>query len=115
MKYYGTICFIDEVESETEPGVWEEQVTERKYAGDVLKRRSRYADGNSINGDLNITNELSIVADQFAYNHFSSIRYAEYMKTKWKVTNVEVNPPRLLLTLGGVYNGDQGPQTESAQ
>ena len=62
-----------------------------------------------VNDDLNINMTLSIVADPFAYQNFHQIKYAEYMGSKWKVSSIEVQYPRLILTLGGVYNGEDGP------
>lgn len=107
-KYFGKIGFVDTVE--TVPGVWREQIIEREYAGDVLMNiRRLQSDKDSTNDDLSIGNRVSIIADPYAYNNFHSIRYIEYMGTRWKVTSIEVQYPRLLLNMGGVYNGDSGP------
>lgn len=103
-KFYGVIGYSETVE--TSPGVWAEQVTERTYTGDVLRNTRRWENGEHLNDDLNINNSISIVADAFAYQNFFAIRYAQWMGSRWKVTNVEVQRPRLILTLGGVYNGD---------
>ena len=102
-KYFGTIGFIET--KETTPGVWEPEVTERKYYGDLLRNSRRRDTPTNINNDLNISNEISIVADPYALNHFHSLQYAEYAGAVWKVINIEVQYPRLILTLGGVYNG----------
>ena len=59
----------------------------------------------STNDNLNINRQISIVADQFAYDNIGFIRYAEFMGSKWKVTSAEPQQPRIVLTLGGVYNG----------
>lgn len=113
MKYYGKICFRDEVE--TEPGIWSPQCTIREYYGDVQKLNRRLQNSSTTtNDDISIQSIISIVADQYAYNHFTSILYVEYMGVKWKASDVEVVIPRLNITLGGEYNGDQGPQTNSA-
>lgn len=109
MKFYGVIGFGETLE--TVPGLWEEQITERPYYGDVLKRARRFSTENhEINDDIRVTNTISIVADQYAYNHFHNMLYVEYMGTKWKATEVEVEMPRLIITLGGEYNGDTGSQ-----
>lgn len=103
-KWYGTVGYIET--KETSPGVWKPEVTERKYFGDVLRNSSRWsASSDSTNDDLNISNQISIVADPFAYRNFHSIKYVEFMGAKWKIANVEVQRPRLILTIGGVYNG----------
>lgn len=113
MKYFGKIAFRDVVE--TEPGIWEPQLTVREYYGDVLRSSRRLQDtSTSTNDDVRLNHQISIVADQFAYNHFTSILYVEYLGVKWKASDVEAVSPRLNITLGGEYNGDQGPQTDSA-
>lgn len=101
-KFCGKIGFV--TSSENAPGVWEEQVTERRYYGDLNRNTRRLQAGESVNDNLNINNEISIVADPYAKQNFHSIRYAEFMGSKWKVSNVEVQFPRLVLTLGGLYN-----------
>ncbi len=103
-KYYGKIGYS--VTEETVPGIWEESVTERSYYGDLIKNTRRYQSADKVNDDLSISNEISILADPYAYENFHSMKYVEFMGAKWKVTNVEVQYPRLILTVGGVYNGE---------
>lgn len=102
-KFYGKIGYA--VTTETEPGVWVEQITERSYYGDVIRNVRKLQTSDQVNDDINISNEISIVADPFAYQNFHSMRYVEYMGTRWKVRNIEVSYPRLILSVGGVYNG----------
>lgn len=102
-KWHGKVGYCETVE--TEPGVYEEQITERTYFGDLIRSSRRYQNSGGVNDDLNISNEISIVADPFLRQNFSSIRYVEFMGAKWKVTNIEIQYPRLFLTVGGVYNG----------
>lgn len=111
-KWYGKVGYV--TTNETEPGIWEPEVIERDYYGDLLKSISKWTVSNGVNGDLNISNQISIVADPFAYNNFSSIKYVEFMGAMWDVNSVEVQYPRLILTVGGVYNGER-PQIESAE
>lgn len=101
-KWFGNIGFAEQ--EEIRPGVWEEQITDRKYYGDVLRNIRRLESADKLNDDININNELSVVSDPYAIQNFHKIRYAEYMGTKWKVTSVEVQRPRLILSLGGEYN-----------
>ena len=109
MKFYGKIGFRET--GETVPGIWEETITEREYYGDVTRNTRRLqSDSSDVVDDIKVSNIISIVADQFAYNHFSSMLYVEYMGTKWKAVDIEVMPPRLNITLGGEYNGDTGAQ-----
>lgn len=102
-KFFGAIGYA--VTSETKPGVYEEQIIEREYFGDVNRNIRKLENSEHLNDDINVSNEISIVSDPFANENFYSMRYAEFMGTKWKIISVEVKYPRLILTLGGVYNG----------
>ena len=105
-KWYGRVGYVTTVE--TEPGIWEPEVTERQYYGDLLRNVSKWtANANSVNDNLNVANQISIVVDPYAYQHFSSIKYVEFMDAMWDVTSVEAQQPRLILTVGGVYDGPQ--------
>lgn len=104
-KFYGIIGYG--VTEETKPDVWEEKITERKYYGDVLQFSRRWESGEHLNDDLNVSNKISIVADPFAYENFHNMRYVEWMGAKWKISLVDVQYPRLILTVGGVYNENE--------
>ena len=111
-KFYGAIGYGET--TETKPGVWEKIITERIYFGDVLQfNRQAEASGN-LNDDLNINNKISIIADPFAYENFHTMIYVLWMGVKWKVTNVEVLYPRLILTIGGVYDESQSSITDNS-
>lgn len=102
-KFYGVIGFAETVE--TEPGIWEEQIVEHPYCGDVIRNiRELKTSSNSVNDNIDITNEISIVADPYAERNMYSMRYIVFKGNKWKISKVDVNYPRLTLTLGGVYN-----------
>ena len=103
-KYYGCIGFA--ITEETRPGVWEEVITEKTYFGDLIRNTKRYQVSEGLNDDINIANEISIIADPFANENFHAMRYVEFMGTKWKINSVEVQYPRLILSIGGVYNGE---------
>lgn len=90
---------------ETAPGVWEPNIIERPYYGDLIKNTRRLQSTDKVNDDINISNEVSIVADPYAMTNFHTMRYVQFMGAKWKITNVEVQYPRLILSLGGLYNG----------
>lgn len=100
-KFYGTVGFVKNVEST--PGVWTEQVVERKYYGNVISR-ARSLQSNGVNDNISISDEISIVADPFANENYFAIRFVEYMGTRWKVQSISVQFPRLNLSLGGLYN-----------
>ena len=91
-------------DEECAPGVWTEQITERTYYGDLIRNTRRLQSSGNIIDNIQISNQISIVADPFAYENFHAIRYATYMGTKWKVTSVDVQRPRLTLDLGEVYH-----------
>ena len=101
-RWAGKVGF--ETSVETEPGIWEEKINERKYYGDLNRNARRLESSNVINDNINISNEISFVADPYANENFHAIRYVEFMGTKWKVSNIEVQFPRLVLSLGGIYN-----------
>ena len=102
-KFYGTIGYVKTVE--TEPGMWEEQKTERQYSGELVKNTRRLEGSGGVKDNVNISNEVSTIADQYAYENFHAMRYIKFMGAKWKISNIEVRYPRLILTIGGVYNG----------
>lgn len=101
-KFYGNVGFAETVE--TEPSVWEEKIVERPYFGDVLRRSRRLESSGNVNSNVNVTNEISIVADPYANQNLFAMRYVEFMGAKWEISNVDVQYPRLVLTIGGVYN-----------
>lgn len=101
-KFYGPVGYANLVE--TAPGVWEEQITERMYYGDLVRNTRRLQSAETLNDDINVANEISIVADPFANEHIYQMRYVGFMGAKWKISNVDVKYPRLILTIGGLYN-----------
>lgn len=103
-KFYGPIGYA--VPIETRPGVWKDEIEERNYSGDVIRDTSLWnTSQNSTNDDLNISKQISIVADLFANNNCHFMKYVRFMGANWKITSVEPRYPRLILTIGGVYNG----------
>lgn len=103
MRYSGKVGYG--VTVETSPGVHEDQITEFSYFGDVIRNSVKTKEGVSVNNDLTVSNSISIVADAYARAHFFAIRYVEWSGVLWSVSEIEMQNPRLLLRLGGVYNG----------
>lgn len=102
-KWYGEIGYGETVESS--PSVWTEKIVNKmNYYGDVLSNNRRLQTSDKVNDDISITNQISILADPYACENFHAMRYITFMGTKWKITDVQVEFPRLILTLGGVYN-----------
>ncbi len=105
-KYIGLIGYAKTVE--TTPGVWMDQIIERKATGEFVRNSSKWSiASDSTNDNLDVNNQISILADPYASENFHTMKYLTFMGTKWKITNVEVRYPRLILTVGGVYNGEQ--------
>ena len=105
-KFYGAIGFAETVE--TDPGIWEEKIVERSYSGDVIRNiRKLQSSSNSVNDNINVSNSISIVADPYAEQNMYAMRYVVFKGSKWKISSVDVNYPRLILTIGGLYNAEQ--------
>ena len=104
-KWYGVVGYI--TTEETEPGVWKEVVTETKLFGDILEYSSRWSSSNKVNDDTEITARISVIASPFAYQNFSKIKFAEFMDTVWEVRSASPQDRRLILSLGGCYNGER--------
>lgn len=100
-KFYGEIGFA--VTEETRPGIYTEKIETRNYYGELIRNTRRLQTSDKLNDDINVANEISIISDPYANQNFHSIRYVEFMGSKWKVSSVEVSYPRLILTLGGLY------------
>lgn len=102
-RFSGKVGYIQTVESE--PGYWEEKAVERTYFGDITRNMSHYQPAEQVNDNIVLNNTISIVADPYANENFQHMRYVTFMGNKWKITNVEIEYPRLILTIGGIYNG----------
>ena len=103
-KFSGKIGFIETVE--TEPGIWKPKTVERPYRGDLLRNFRTYQPSDGINDNVNISNNISIVADPYANENSQYMKYIVIKGAKWKITNIDIQYPRMILTIGGVYNGE---------
>ena len=102
-KFCGKIGYVRTIESE--PGIWTEEATEREYYGDIIRNSRNLNSSNEINDSINISNNISVVADPYAKENFQYMRYVIFMGVKWTISNVLIEYPRITLTIGGVYNG----------
>lgn len=102
-KFFGPVGYA--MHTETAPGVWKDAIIPHNHYGDVLQNHMRPQSTDNVNDNIVVSNQISIVADPFAMSNFHNIKYVDYMGTRWRITSVDVQYPRLLLTLGGVYNG----------
>lgn len=105
MKYYGKVGYS--ITFEEEPSIWKSKIIEFPYHGDVLKLNVRRTGNDKVNSDIKVSNRISIIADPFAYENFQNIVYVSWMGSLWSVENIEIDRPRLILDIGGVYNGEQ--------
>jgi len=102
-KWFGKIGYANT--SEVRPGVYEEVITEREYYGDLVRNTKQIENSGEVIDDISVSVSISIVADPFAYNNFHTMKYVDYMGSKWKVKTVDPQYPRMVLSLGGLYNG----------
>ena len=102
-RYYGTIGFADG-QKETAPGVWVDNIVEHDYRGEVTRNQVRWTQGSEVNDPLRIDNAISVISDPYLERHVSDIRYITLMGSKWKVTSVSIQRPRLVLQIGGLYH-----------
>ena len=103
-KFHGKIGFAGE-QTETSPGIWTEGITEREYSGDLLKFSRRTQGSDKVNDDMTINNQISIITDAYLNENLYAVRYVTFMGGKWKIDLVDVEYPRLIFTLGGLYHG----------
>ena len=103
-KWYGKIGFAETME--TEPGVWEDRITEHDYYGETIRNWSKqFQPSSGINDNITLSNSISILADPFATKNLGNMRYVAFMGSNWKIASVEVQYPRIILAIGGLYNG----------
>lgn len=103
-RYSGVIGYAKEAELVN--GIWENnEVIERHYYGDVSRISRSLQNGSDVLPDFRVNNSISVVADAYAFKHFHLIKYIKWEGTNWAVSSIEVQRPRLVITLGGVYNG----------
>lgn len=110
-RFHGKVGYA--ITEETVPGVWAPKIIERSYTGDLVRNIRRLEDREPVNEHIAMNNSFSILADAYAYENMINIRYVEFMGNLWSVSAVEVQRPRLILYVTGVYNGD-GPDEGTA-
>ena len=113
-KYYGAIGFRNTHEDPDSPGDWISEIVEKKYYGEVINNRRSWQSTDNLNDNITIKNDISIVADEYAYRNLHEICYVTWLGTKWRVSDIDVKYPRLNLSIGGVYNDTEGPQATTA-
>jgi hypothetical protein len=104
-RFLGKVGYGNSVENPPESGIWVDTIEEFDYQGDVIRNTRALDVTDSVNGDITVANQISVVADEYAFEHFFNIKYVRWAGKPWTVTSVEVRAPRLILSLGSVYNG----------
>lgn len=108
MRFHGKVGYRDTVE--TKPGLFEEAIVFKEYYGDVLRNTKRDYQGSKVVSDIQVSNQISIVADPYALGHFFNLKCVDWQGTLWSVTDVDASqPPRLILSLGGKYDENMEP------
>lgn len=110
-RFYGKVGYGESQESPAGSGVWVDVITEYPYFGDIIRKSRKLDQGEYLNDNISVGNSISILADEFANKNFSAIRYVMWNDIAWEVSEVEVRSPRLILTLGKVYNGPRAEET----
>ncbi len=104
-RFFGEVGYGESVETPPNSGVWVDVITEFSYQGDVIRNTRQLESGEKINENIIVSNSISIVADEYAFEHFFNVKYVRWAGVLWTVSAVEVKTPRLILSLGSVYNG----------
>ena len=112
-RYHDKVGFLIFEDDQT-TGIASSTVVERPYYGEVLDHTRRWDSTEHINDDLVLSNQIAITANDYAYAHMSSIAYAKWMGQNWKVTSIRVKKPKIVLTLGGVWNGATATSAETS-
>lgn len=111
-RFYGEIGFGTTVEAP--PGVWKDVIVELKFYGDVLRNDLNSDFGEKVNPDFTFTNRISIVAGHNALKRRKDMRYIRFEGELWIINSIEIEERRLILGLGGVYNGPTAPTPDAA-
>ena len=103
----GVIAYALTEETPPQSGVWTETITEKKYYGDIIRDNRKVVDQSQINDNINVSNNISVICNKFMLENLAHMKYISFMGSKWKISLVDVRPPRMIITLGGLYNVQQ--------
>lgn len=104
-KWAGKIGFAETVKGEDD--ISRTTIVEQSYKGDVLQNNRKWDDSERINGDFSISNRISVVAKDYMLTHLQYMRYITWQGAKWRITSVSVMYPRVILSIGDLYNGTE--------
>lgn len=116
-RFHGEVGFLRTVEEDpiNHPGVWVEKLTPKKYYGDVLSNSRRWNQNGTLNDTLVINNRISIVADGFMRSNLGAMKYVKWQGIPWSITNVEIQYPRVILTIGGEYHEPESARAVASE
>jgi len=115
VKFHGVVGVAtgDQIEKPANSGIFVDEIEERVATGEQIRDTRQIANPDKVNFDMTLSTTISVMADVFADVDFLAFRYCERAGVKWVIVNVEPARPRLLLTLGGVYNGPTPEPTDA--
>jgi hypothetical protein len=108
-KYAGLVGYVTQEESV--PGVWSQVEKTSTMKGDIIRQSStngngaRISDTGKINDDISLSHRVSLLGDAYAFNNYYAIKWIKIDGHKWQVTSVELQRPRIIITVGGLWNG----------
>lgn len=103
-KYAGLVGYVSLVESP--PGVWNQVSNPKRMRGDIIRQSSSNQNGDKVNSDITLNHRVSLIGDAYSLGNYSDIKWIEIDGKKWEVNSIEIQRPRIIVTLGGVWNGD---------
>ena len=101
----GKIGYVEHVE--TSPSVYAEEITERQYYGDLTRHSRKWGSGDGVNDNITFSQNISIIADPYLYDNAHNMRYVIFRGIKWKIKDFEINRPRVIISMGEEYHGDE--------
>lgn len=104
-RWHGRIGFVITVQDEIKPSKWVGKAIEKQYYGEILKNNFRWESGSSVNDDINISNRISVIADNYITSNLQCMKYIEISGAFWKINSIDIQAPRLILEIGGIWNG----------
>lgn len=103
-RFFGKIGFCYQ-ESEEGSDIVTERVVLKTYRGDLLKSNRKWETAEQIIDQFNISNRVSIMADPYSLDNLYAIKFVILHGKAWKITDAEIQYPRIILSIGGLWNG----------